>query len=164
MISTLFLNQYIDFRLSFAFHVELYLIDQVQENEFEILIKDNGPSMKGDELKSAKEKINHLSLKSPDKYYQYFHKGLNNLQIVLDVRNKTLEMKDLHQTVAMLMLQHDQKEFIFTYISPKGEYLLNSNDFLNRFTNEEIQSKEFALYFNELLQDHLNEVIFTDFK
>jgi len=164
MISTLFLYQYIDFRLSFAHHLELYLIDQIQENEFEILIKDNGASLEGEELESAKEKINHLLLNRSDKYYQYFHKGMNNLQIVLNTQNNNFQLKNLHQTIGMLMLQFPQKEFVFTYLSPNGEYLLNSTDFLSRFTQDEINSKEFALYLNELLEDHLNQVFFTSFK
>lgn len=164
MISTLFLNQYIDFRLSFAQHLELYLIDQIHENEFEILIKDNGASLDGEELESAKEKIDLLQLKDPDKYYQYFHKGMNNLQIVLNVLNTDIQFKNLHQTIGLLMLQYPQKDFVFTYISPKGEYFLQSKDFLSRFKQEEINSKEFVLYLNELLQDHLSEVFFTHFR
>lgn len=164
MISTLFLNQYIDFRLSFAQFLELYLIDQVQENEFEILIKDNGAALEGEELTSSKEKIKNLQLKDPDKYYQYFHKGMNNLQIVLDTTKNSFDFSDLYQMIGLLMLQHYQKEFVFTYLSPKGEYLLNSKDFLSNFNQEEINSKEFALYLNELLQDHLSEIFFTTFK
>ena len=60
------------------------------------------------------------------------------------------------------MLQHPQKEFLFTYISPRGEYVLNSQDFLSRFTEDEIASREFAMYLNEILQYHLIEVVFSD--
>ena len=95
MISSLFLSQYVDFRLSFANQVELYLIDQIQENQFEVLIKDDGISLEGDELTSANEKLNKLQLKSPDKYYQYFHKGKNNLQIDVQYTKAKISLNDL---------------------------------------------------------------------
>lgn len=161
MILSAFIHSYVDFRLSIANYVELYIIDQIQENQFEIIIKDTGKSLEGDELKIAKNKINSLKLVLPNKYYQYYHKGQNNLQIEINYSKTKPVLKDLNSTIALIMLQFPDKEFVFTYLSPKGEYQLNSKDFLGRFTNEEIQLKEFALYLNELLQNQLDDVIFS---
>lgn len=160
---SLFLHQYIDFRLNNATSVELYLIDQIQQNQFEILLKDDGKSLEGEELDSAKDKIRKLDLKDPDKYYQYFHKGKNNLQIELETDSVHISFPELNNLIGFMMLQFPDKEFVFTYLSPKGEYLLNSKDFLSHFSEEEIQSKEFALYLNEILYDHLSEVVYSDF-
>lgn len=162
MISTLFLNQYVDFRLTHGELVEFYLIDQLQENQFEIIIKDDAPLLEGELLKSAKEKLDNLNLKIPDRYYQYFHKGKNNLKIDISFQKGKIVLADLNHIIGLLMLQHSEKELVFTYLSPKGEYMLNSKDFLSRFTKEELASKEFALLLNELLQDHLIEVIYSD--
>lgn len=160
---SLFIHQYLDFRLSYAPVVELYLIDQIQEGQFEILIKDNGESLKDDELESAKSKIEKLNLSNPNKYYQYYHKGKNNLQIELRLQKTKFSLPELNNTISFLMVQFPEREIVFTYLSPKGEYLLNSKDFISKFKLEEVQSKEFALYLNELLQNQLDEVIFSHF-
>lgn len=156
---SLFIHQYVDFRLCNSSIVELYIIDQIQNNLFELLIKDDGTELKGDELNSAQEKVKKLELSTRDKNFQYFHKGKNHLQLEIDLSKKKLELSDLNNIIGFLMLQFQNKKLITTYLSPKGEYNLNSRDFVDKFTDEEIQSKEFALYLNELLQDQLSEVI-----
>jgi len=160
---SLFLHQYIDFRLFHAQVVELYLIDQIQEDKFEILIIDNGASIANKELEQAENMIKNLGVKSPNKYYQYFHKAKNTLQFEFHTKDSQIKLLDLNKFVGLLMVQFPNKEFVFTYNSPKGEYLLNSKDFIKEFTNEEISSKEFSLYLHEILQNYLEEVIYTDF-
>jgi hypothetical protein len=161
MIISLFLNEYLDFRLAKSSLVELYLVDQIQENLFEIFIKDLGDALNEEEVAQSKAKISKLNLKTSDKDYQYFHKGKNHLQIELDLQERKINLSDLNKIVSYLMLQYSSKELVFTYLSPKGEYLLNSKDFLAPFSIEEVQSKEFPLYLAELLQNQLEEVIYS---
>lgn len=160
---SLFLHQYIDFRLFHAQTVELYLIDQVQEGKFEVLIIDNGDAIANKELEQAQKIIINLDIEKPNKYFQYFHKGKNTLQFEFTLKKTVVHVSDLNKTIGFLMVQFPDKELVFTYSSPKGEYILNSKDFIKDFTNEEISSKEFSLYLHEILQNHLDEVIYSDF-
>jgi hypothetical protein len=163
MILTTFLNSYIPFRYESATLVEIYIVDQIQEGLLEFILKDNGIAIENKELKIATRKTELLKIKETDRLYQYFHKGMNNLQINTSTQNNKTKLIDLNSTIVQLMLQFHDKELVFTYLSPKGEYVLNSKDFLRRFTKKEIASKDFILYLNEIFYDQLKDVAFSDY-
>jgi len=157
-----FLAQYLQFRLKTAQQIELYLVDQVNKDSYDIIIKDTGDKIEGETLEESENIIKVLNLKEPHKNHQYYHKGFNNLNMELKLDKGLIPtLGDFHSLLAMLILDHPQTNFVFSYMSPRGEYVLNSDAIHQNFSKEELQSKELLSYINELLKGHFDDIIYT---
>jgi len=157
-----FLAQYLQFRYKSSTKLELYIVDQVHEGNFEIIIRDNADKIEGDELVNADQIISTLDLDAHQKRHQYFHKGYNHLQVELKITEALKpELGSFHSLLSILVLENNKTDFVFSYISPKGEYILDSSSIHNNFSPEELQSKELLHYVNELLRDHFDAIRFT---
>lgn len=157
-----FLAQYLQFRYPGSSKLELYVIDQVNAEKFEIIVRDDGKPLSEEEIGKADQIIASLSLNSSQKRHQYFHKGYNHLQIELTIGKKLIpELGNFHSLLSLLVLENPNTQFVFSYLSPKGEYVLDSTVIHENFSSEELQSKELLQYVNELLQDHFQAVRYT---
>ena len=157
-----FLAQYLQFRLKSAKHLELYLVDQVNSASYDIIIKDDGDKIEEEKLEESENIIQILDLQAPHKNHQYFHKGFNNLNMELKLDSGLIpNLGDFHSLLAMIILNHPQCNIVFSYMSPRGEYVLNSDAIHQNFSKEELQSKELLTYVNELLQGHFVDIIYT---
>lgn len=157
-----FLAQYLQFRYPLSSKLELYIVDQVHAGDFEVIIRDNGEKIVEEEIDKADIIIGSLNLDASHKRHQYFHKGYNHLQIELPISDKlTPQLGDFHSLVSILILENPKTNFVFSYISPKGEYVLDSTVIHENFSKEELQSKELLQYVNELLKDHLEAIRYT---
>lgn len=158
-----FLAQYLQFRYQSSSKLELYIVDQVHSGDFEIIIRDDGDKIEKDEVSKADQIISTLNLDPHQKCHQYFHKGYNHLQIEIKISDALIpQLGNFHSLISVLVLENPKTDFIFSYISPKGEYILDSSAIHNNFSPEELQSKELLQYVNELLEDHFNAIRFTE--
>lgn len=158
-----FLAQYLQFRYLSSSKLELYIVDQVHTGKFEIIIRDDANKIEGKEIEHAGEIISSLKLKAKQKCHQYFHKGYNHLQIEIIITNELKpQLGNFYSLLNVLVLENPNTDFIFSYISPKGEYILDSKAIHQNFSPEELQSKELLEYVNELLKDHFDAIRFTD--
>lgn len=159
---SLFLAQYLQFRLKSAKELELYLVDQVNSGSYDIIIKDTGDKIEKETLEESDNIIKVLNLQDLHKNHQYYHKGFNNLNMELKLDSGLVpHLGDFHSLLAMTILDHPQCNIVFSYMSPRGEYVLNSDSIHQNFSKEELQSKELLTYINELLKGHFDDIIFT---
>ncbi|NPD45279.1 MULTISPECIES: hypothetical protein [unclassified Lentimicrobium] len=159
---SLFLAQYLQFRLKSAKELELYLVDQVNSASYDIIIKDSGDKIEDKTLEESEKIIKVLNLQNPHKNHIYYHKGYNNLNMELKLDSGLIpDLGNFHSLLAMIILDHPHCNIVFSYMSPRGEYVLNSDAIHQNFSKEELQSKELLTYINELLKGHFDDIIFT---
>ena len=159
---SLFLAQYLQFRLKSAKELELYLVDQVNSGSYDIIIKDSGDKIEEETLEESDSILRVLNLQEPHKNHQYYHKGFNNLNMELKLDSGLIpSLGNFHSLLAMLILDHPQANIVFSYMSPRGEYILNSDAIHQNFSKEELQSKELLSYINDLLKGHFVDILFT---
>lgn len=157
-----FLAQYLQFRLKSAKDLELYLVDQVNRGSYDVIIKDSGDKIEKDTLEESENIIKVLNLSEPHKNHQYYHKGYNILNMELKLGSGLIpSLGDFYSLLAMLILDHPQCHIVFSYMSPRGEYILNSDAIHQNFSKEELQSKELLVYINELLKGHFEDIQYT---
>lgn len=157
-----FLAQYLQFRLKTAKQIELYLVDQVNSGSYDIIIKDTGDKIEKETIEESENIIGVLNLKDAHKNHQYYHKGFNILNMELKLGKGLIPvLGDFHTLLAMAIIDHPQANFVFSYMSPHGEYVLNSDAIHQNFSKEELKSKELLTYINELLKGHFDDILYT---
>lgn len=157
-----FLAKYLHFRFKFSKNIELYIVDQAHDLSFDVIIRDDGKAIADDDLVESSSIISMLNLQAPHVYHQYFHKGMNQLQIEFKISQIFKpELANFHSLLGMIILEYPDQTLHFSYMSPKGEYLLDSNTIHQNFSKDELQSKELLQYLNELLSEHFEAVRYT---
>ena len=115
-----------------------------------------------EKIEESENIIGALNLTEAHKNHQYYHKGFNILNMELKLDNGLIPvLGDFHSLLAMLIIDHPQTNFVFSYMSPRGEYVLNSDAIHQNFSKEELQTKELLTYINELLEGHFIDIIYT---
>ena len=140
-------------------NMEIYIADNLESKLVELIVKDD-----------AKEPANDFSLEISESFHDFIHHiggnykvlkhlGLTNLNIELPVASKkTPKLGRFHSLLAMAILQNPHVQITFTFISPKGEYSIQSNNIIQAFDSEELQQKKLLKYMNELLEEEINKL------
>ncbi len=148
--------QYLRFRAESCSLLELYIVDQITPNKFEIVFKDNGEKLNPEAEQRGNQIFQVIPEAIPTKITTYFHKGFNNLQLELVMaKSNPIEYKNLGQLMSVIILENREKEIVFTLLKRKGEFTLNSQALLNNFSDDELQSDDFLIYLTELLEQQI---------
>lgn len=138
-------------------------MDQAHNMSFDVIIRDDGNSIAENELSESLSIISLLNVQPPHIYHQYYHKGMNQLQIEFKISESFKpELGNFHSLLGMIILEYPDQTLHFSYMSPKGEYLLDSTTIHKNFSKDELQSKELLQYLNELLSEHFEAVKYTN--
>lgn len=158
-----FLAKYLHFRFKYSKTIELYIVDQTHDLTFDVIIRDDGKTIADNELSESLSIISMLNVKPPHIYHQYYHKGMNHLQIDFKVsENLKPALGNFHSLLGLIILEYPDQTLHFSYMSPKGEYLLDSTTIHKNFSKDELQSKELLQYLNELLSEHFEAVRYSN--
>ncbi|NOR88130.1 MAG: hypothetical protein GQ527_11015 [Bacteroidales bacterium] len=158
-----YLANYLQLRFESASkHIELYIVDGLKKNIAEVMIKDDGVKMDtSDDSKSESiyDSLSNISEQFNGQIKQLFHKGETTLTMEWPLDNgEKPELGNFYSLFAMLMISNPETHIIFSYISKKGEYVLDSNKITTNFSKEELFQKETLNYLNEILKSHLDDV------
>jgi len=154
-----YLANYIQYRISSrAKNVDFYIADCMQSNQAEIIIKDNGARLE-DESVPELCKLSDFCLELKGQHQLLFHKGENTLNLEWPIKKaSSAQLTQLHSLLGLMMINNTEVRIVFTYLSKRGDYVLDSSKFHRMFNGDELMEKDLLVYMNELLEGHLKDV------
>jgi len=137
--------------------IELYIADQLNDKAIEIIFKDDGSKLVSNNM--AYLRLSDLEKQFHGQLSHLYHKGQTIVNLEFNQHSqRTIKLGNFHSLLGITMINNPKTPILFTIISKKGEYILNSNSIISSFTSEELKKKEVLEYMNELLFSHISEV------
>jgi len=158
---SLYLINYIQSRIDYSTNtLELYIADTIQSSTIEIIIKDDGKKINDEKVNSKTfAGLLELSRSLGGQISHLYHRKQTTVQFEFQITEKSkVNINDFHSLFGVMMLNNPSVNIVFSYLSKKGEYTLNSLEIIQAFEPSELLQKEILIYMNELLSDHLNQI------
>ena len=155
-----YLASYIQSRISLhCKNIEIYIADSIDHHLVELLVKDDAIDNPTDDSSLLASGFINLIEKHKGRYKQLKHKGVVTLSIELPIQKKTKpQLGNFHSLLGMTLLNHPDLFISFTFISPKGEYMISTKKITSFFDVEELKQKDILEYMNELLGNEIDHL------
>jgi len=154
-----YLANYIQYRISSgAKNVDFYIADCMQAKHAEIILKDDGVKL-DDDSRSELSQLSDFCTEMQGQHQLLFHRGENTLNLEWPIKKAlAVQLTQLHSLLGLMMIEHSDVHMIFTYLSRRGDYMLDSSKFHELFDGDELMDKYLLVYMNEILEGHLKDV------
>lgn len=141
--------------------IELYIVDQLQENLVEIIFKYDCSGNFSNELNHQTPLI-EITEKYGGSISILNHKGDITQSFEWPIQEQFKpNLGNFYSLFGTIMLNHPDIHFILSFLSRNGEYILDSSFINKTFSREELQQKEVLSNMNDLLKDNLNNVRYS---
>ncbi|MCD6091364.1 MAG: hypothetical protein J7J72_07670 [Bacteroidales bacterium] len=143
--------------------IEMYIVENNQEDKLELMIRDNGEKfdiglMKADNSVAMKKypALNFLQKDSKENKGDFkilSHNQTGNLiEISYPLKNKQrTRLGSISNFLSILFVAYPQIHFIYSQISKKGEFLFDSEQFTKALNEMDFEEQEFLSNLKELL-------------
>jgi len=157
---SLYLTSFLQYRIAKSpTFVELYVVDQYDKGVLDFLIKDDAARF-DDEESLAFNKLRSFCDQTHGQIKHLYHRKHTSIQMTWLPSGKKhqITINDFPSLFAVLILSHPKVNFVFSYLSKKGEYVFRSLDVFAEFSVAELQEKETLMVFIEILKKKINEI------
>ncbi len=137
-----------------ATQIEMYVVENMQENQLDLLIRDNGEKFEKNLMKfdSTDTLMKYPALKFLEQnakdlkgvFSMLSHNQSGNLiEIHYPLKNENrLRLGSIDVFLSLLFVTHPKIHFIYSQISPKGEFLFDSENFRNMLDDVDFEDVE----------------------
>ncbi|MCK5775759.1 MAG: hypothetical protein KAH25_06280 [Bacteroidales bacterium] len=140
--------------------IELYIADQYEKGVVDVLIKDDAKRLDEDDEGSGFSKLRQICDQTHGQIKHLYHRKHTSVQMTwLSTKGESLvAMDDFSSLFAIIILNYPNINFVFSYLSTKGEYVFSSQGLFTEFSKDELQDKETLMVFIDFLKKEINKV------
>lgn len=142
--------------------INVYIADFYEKGVVDIIINDDASRMNDsdEDMPQAFLNLKKICNKSKGQLKNLYHRKDTSVQMTwyLTTKNTPIALGDFLSLFGMLMLSHPEIDFVFSYLSDKGEYVFRSSELFKEFNEEELIEKETLHVFINLLQENVNDL------
>jgi len=158
---SLYLMNFLQYRLvEKPRFINLYIADFYEKDLVEIIISDNASRMSelDKDMPRAFLNLKKFCDTSNGQLKHLYHRKDTSVQMSWPITagDVPIVLGDFLSLYGMLVLSHPEIDFVFTYLSTKGEYLFRSADLFKAFDKEELLEKDTIAIFNNLLHESVD--------
>lgn len=156
--------------------VEIYLVDKEKENILDLMIKDNGKGMSKEMLdsvtdpfttsrtsrkvgmgipllKQATERAEgDFSITSQEDYGTILNANFKHDHI------DRLPLGDITETIVLIISGNTETDFIFTYITDKGEYTIHTTDIKEAIGDIPLNDSQVIKLMKEMISENIKDL------
>lgn len=144
--------------------IEMYIVENYNEDKLELMIRDNGLKfdvglMKVDNSVAMKSNpalyfLQQNSKENGGNFQMLSHNQTGNLiEFSYPLKSKKrLRFGNVSALLSMLFVTHPQIHFIYSQISQKGEFLFDSEKFKQALVKIDLEDQEFLSNLKELIE------------
>ena len=158
---SLYLTNFLQYRVvEDPTFIELYIADRYDKEVFDVLIKDDAKKLEEEDEDSGFSRLKQICDQTHGQIKHLYHRKQTSVQMTwLSAKEKSLVvMDDFPFLFAVLILNNPNVNFVFSYLSPKGEYIFSSKGLFKEFSQDELQDKETLIVFIDILKKEINKL------
>ena len=140
--------------------INIYIADSYEKDVVDIIINDDASKMNesDDDLSQPFLNLKSFCDTSKGQLKLLYHRKDTSVQMTwqTNASDTFITLGDFLSLYGMLVLSHPKVDFVFTYLSQKGEYVFRSTDLFKEFNEEELLKKETIAAYNTLLHESVS--------
>jgi len=157
---SLYLTNFLQYRIAEgSTFIELYIADQYEKDVLDFLIKDDAAKF-DDEETLAFNKLKLFCDQTKGQIKHLYHRKHTSVQMswASTATGNHVVMDDFPSLFAVLILSHSNINFVFSYLSSKGEYVFTSQGLFKEFSKHELEDKETLMVFIDILKKEIDNL------
>ena len=139
-------------------NVEIYIADNLEMHMVEIIVKDDARPNDSAEKLSLPQDFIDIIHRTKGSYKALQHKGVHTLSIELSQKEDSFKLGNFSSLLSVVVLGNPKVQISFSFISPKGEFVIESRNIIEAFSSKELMEKRILKYMNELIIEEVEKL------